>query len=62
MFWQSATQNILFCPSGAGHSCGNPAAGPSANWKSTDGSGHCSVEVIACSNLTNSELMLNRYS
>lgn len=27
MFWQPATQNILFCPSGAGHSCGNPAVG-----------------------------------
>lgn len=53
---------IFSCPSGAGHSCGNPAAGHSANWKTTAGSGHSSVEVIACNNLTKSELMLNRYS
>lgn len=62
MFWESATRNSLSCPSGAGHSCGNPAAGLSANWNSTAGTGHSSVEVIACNNLTNSELMLNRFS
>lgn len=62
MLWESTTQNILFCPSGAGHSCGNPTAGLSANCKSTAASGYSSVEAIACNNLTNSELMLNRYS
>lgn len=42
MFWESATRNILSCP-GAGHSCGNPAAGLSANWNSSAGTGHSSV-------------------
>lgn len=61
MFWESAfrdTNLVLFCSTGAGHSCS--AAGPSANWKSTVGSGDSSVDLIACNNLTNSELMLNR--
>lgn len=62
MFWESATWNILICSFGADHSCGNPAAGLSAYWKSTAGSGDSSVEAIASNNLTNSELMLNRYS
>lgn len=65
MFWESATRDtnsVLFCPTGAGHSCSTSAAGFSANWKSTVGSGDSSVELIACNNLTNSELMLTRFS
>lgn len=63
MFCESATlhtNSVLFCPTGAGHSCS--AAGLSANWKSTVGSGDSSVELIACKSLTNSELMLTRFS